>query len=38
MRRSFLVVAALLSAFLLIGASVQAGEKSAAKKRGNIWD
>ena len=34
MRRSFLVVAALLSAFLLIGASVQAGEKSAAKKKG----
>jgi quinol monooxygenase YgiN len=34
MRRSFLVVAALLSAFLLIGASVQAGEKSAAKRKG----
>ena len=34
MRRSSLVIVALLSAFLLIGASVQAGEKSAAKKKG----
>jgi len=32
MRKSFLVLAALLSAFLFIGASVQAGEKHAAKK------
>ncbi|MGA2150749.1 MAG: putative quinol monooxygenase [Geobacteraceae bacterium] len=32
MRKSSLVLAALLSAFLFIGASVQAGEKPAAKK------
>jgi quinol monooxygenase YgiN len=32
MRKSSLVVASLLSAFLFIGASVQAGDKSVAKK------
>jgi quinol monooxygenase YgiN len=36
MRKFSLVLAALLSAFLFIGASVQAGEKSAAKKGGHM--